>query len=204
MVAFSLRVIEHTYSFLRVSARDPRRARATSYILSVWFGLQTPPEASRGPNEPKYMFSGCPQRDIIMVDNIWTCWTLPTCSNMPCTTLIITIVCLVWPLEASRGPNEPKYVFSGCPQRDMIVKYHFWTCWTLPTCTTMPYTTCIRTIVCLVWPLEASRGPRAQNEPNWVFSGRPQSDIIVKYHSWARVSPPTTSGGLSISGSLNG
>ena len=30
-----------------------------------------------------------------------------------------------------------------------------------------------------------------------MFSGRPQSDIIVIYHSWARVDPLTASGEVS-------
>jgi hypothetical protein len=124
-------------------------------VCLVW-----PLEASRGPNEPKSVFSGCPQSDVIVIDHFWGRWTLPTCSNMPYTTFIPIIVCLVWPLEASRGPNEPKSVFSGCPQSDIIVIYHFWGRWTLPTCSNMPYTTFIPTIVCVVWPLEASKAPK--------------------------------------------
>ena len=38
------------------------------------------------------------------------------------------IVCSGWPLEAFRGPNEPKLVFSGCPQSDVIVIDHFLAC----------------------------------------------------------------------------
>ena len=34
--------------------------------------------------------------------------TLPTCSNMPYTTFIPIILCLVWPLESSGGPQRPK------------------------------------------------------------------------------------------------
>ena len=63
--------------------------------LSVWFGLRRPLEASRGPNEPKSVFSGRPQSDIIVIDHFWICWTLPTCSNMPYTTFIPHIVWLV-------------------------------------------------------------------------------------------------------------
>ena len=133
---------------------------------------------------------GISQSDIIVIDHLRGRWTLPTCSNMPYSTFVPTIVCLVWPLEASRGPDEPRSVFSGCPQSDIIVTDYFWACWTLPTCSNMPYSTFVPTIVCLVWPLEASRGP---DEPKSVFLECLQSDIIVIYHSWARVSPPTTS-----------
>ena len=34
--------------------------------------------------------------------------TLTTCSNMPYTTFIPIILCLVWPLESSGGPQRPK------------------------------------------------------------------------------------------------
>ena len=50
------------------------------------------------------------------------------------------------------------------------------------------------TVVCLVWPLEASGGP---NEPKCMCSGRSQIDIIAMYHSCARVSPPTILGEVS-------
>ena len=130
--------------------------------------LGWPPEASRGPNEPKSVFSGCPQSDIIVIDHFWACWTLPTCSNMPYTTCIPTIVCLIWPLAASRGPNDSESVFSGCPQSDIIVIDHFRACWTLPTCSNMPSTTSIPTIVCLAWP------PEAQMSPNECFRNVPR------------------------------
>ena len=114
--------------------------------------------------------------DIIVIDQFWVCWTLTTCSNMPYTTCIPTIVCLGWPLAASRSPNEPKSVFSGCPQSDIIVIDYFWACWTLPTYSNMPYTTCIPTSVCFVWPAEAFRGPqRPKMSPNECF----KSDFIV-------------------------
>ena len=106
-----LRVIEHIYTPLRVNARDPRCARATSFLIRTMLRrlapsqapivtganvcLRWPPEASRGPKEPRSVFSGCPQSDIIVIDHFWACWTLPTCSNMPYTTSIPTIVCLV-------------------------------------------------------------------------------------------------------------
>ena len=167
-------MIEHTYTPLRVNARDPRCARATSFLMGTTkrclvpsqalivtgaiFCLRWPPEASRGPNEPESVFSGCPESDFIVSHHFWGRWTLPTCSNMPYTTFNPTIVCLVWPLAASRGPNEPKSVYSGRSQSDIIVIDHVWACWTLPTCSNMPYTTFNPTIVCLVWPLAASRG----------------------------------------------
>ena len=136
------------------------------------------------------MFSGCPQSDTIVIDHFWACWTLPTCPKMPHTTSIPTIICLVWPLEASRGPDEPECAFSGCSQSDIVVIDHFWGRWTLPTSSSMSYTTSIPTIVCLVWPLEASRGP---DEPKSVFSGCPQSDIVVIDHFWACWTLPTCS-----------
>ena len=150
-------VIDHLWGrwTLPTCSNMPYSTFVPTIVCLVW-----PLEASRGPDEPKSVFSGCPQSDIIVTDYFWACWTLPTCSNMPYTTSIPTIVCLVWPLEASRGPDEPKSVFSGCPQSDIIVTDYFWACWTLPTCSNMPYTTSIPTIVCLVWPLEASRGPQ--------------------------------------------
>ena len=45
----------------------------------------------------------------------------------PSQALIVTgaIVCLRWPPEISRGPDEPESVFSGCPQSDIIVIDHF-------------------------------------------------------------------------------
>ena len=49
--------------------------------------------------------------------------TLTTCSNMPCTTFIPTIVCLVWLLEAF---DEPETVFSERSQSEIIATYHFW------------------------------------------------------------------------------
>ena len=79
---------------------------------------------------------GMSHSDIIVIDHLWSRWTLPTCSNVPYITFIPTIVCLVWPLEASRGPDEPKYVFLGMSQSDIID--HFWARWTLPTCSNMP------------------------------------------------------------------
>jgi hypothetical protein len=136
------------------------RLRRLALHLAAFFCLGWPLDASRGPNEPKSVFSGCLQSDIIAIDHFWGRWTLPTCSNMPYTTSIPTIVCLVWPLEASRGQNELKCVFSGCPQSDIIGIDHFWGRWTLPTCSNMPYTTSIPTIVCLVWPLDASKAPK--------------------------------------------
>ena len=126
-----------------------------------------PPEAQ---NEPKSVFSGCPQSDVIVIDHFWGRWTLPTCSNMPYTTSIPTIVCLVWPLEASKGPKRPKWAqmsVSGRSQSDIIVTVHFWGRWMLPTCSNMPYTTSIPTNVCLVWPLEASKGPK---RPKWALN----------------------------------
>ena len=44
----------------------------------------------------------------------------------------------VWPLEASRGPDELQSGFSECPQSDIFVIDHFWPGWTLPTCSSMP------------------------------------------------------------------
>ena len=88
---------------------QPARIRHTQLTfpqLPVWFGLQRPPEAFRGPHEPQSVFSRCPQCCIIVIDHFWPRWTLPTCSNVPYTTFIPSIVCLVWP-EASRAPNEP-------------------------------------------------------------------------------------------------
>ena len=104
-------------------------------------------------------------------------WTLPTCSNMSYTTLFPTIVCLVWPLEASEAqmsPDKPRWVFLGCPQSDIIVKCDFWVCWTLSTCSNMSYTTLFPTIVCLVWPLAASRGPNESRVPNEYFRDVPR------------------------------
>ena len=94
------------------------------------------------------------------------------------------------------SPNEPQMSVFGTSLSDIIMIHHFRARWTLPTCSNMPYTTSIPTIVCLVWPLEASGGLQ-RNEPECVFSGRSYSDIIVIYHSWARVSPPTASGEVS-------
>ena len=126
------------------------------------------------------MFSGRPLSDIIEICHLWTRWRIPTCSNMPYATYIPTIVCLLWPLEAFRGQHAPESLFSGCPQSDIIVVHHFQVLWTLPTCSDMPYTTLIPTIVCLVWPLEASRGP---NEPQMsVFGTFPEwyyRDILL-------------------------
>ena len=68
-----------------------------------------------------------------------------------------------------RGLQSPKWAQISMSQGGIIVIDHFWACWTLPTSSNMLYTTFIPTIVCLVWSLEASRGPK------WVFSGRPQS-----------------------------
>ena len=48
----------------------------------------------------------------------------------------------------------------GTPLSDLIAILHFRARWTLPTCSNMPYTTLIPTIVCLVWPLEASMRPK--------------------------------------------
>ena len=69
--------------------------------------------------------------------------TLPTCSNMPYTTFIPIILCLVWPLESSGGlqtpksppeaKNEPEIVFSGTPQSDMTVIYRSWAQYSPPT-----------------------------------------------------------------------
>ena len=70
------------------------------------------------------------------------------------------IFCLGWPLEASRGPDEPESVFSGYPQSNIIMIDHFWARWTLSTCSNMPYTTFIPTIVCLIWPPEAQMSPK--------------------------------------------
>ena len=89
---------------------------------------------------------------------------------------------------------SPNMCFWDVPESDIIMIDHFWACWTLPTCSNMPYTTFVPTIVCLVWPLEASRGPQ---RPKCVFSGPSQNDVIVMYHFWARVGPPTTSGEVS-------
>ena len=143
------------------------------------------------------MFSGCPQSDIIVTDYFWACWTLPTCSNMPYSTFVPTIVCLVWPLEASRGPDEPKYVFLGCPRvilSWLITSGHVGRFQPVPICHTQLLFLPLSVWFDLYRPLEVSRGP---NEPKCVFSGRSQSDIIVMYHSWARVGPPTTSGEVS-------
>jgi hypothetical protein len=110
---------------------------------------------------------------MIVIDHLWGRWMLPTCSNVPYTTAL-TIVCLVWPLEASKGPNEPKSVFLGCSQSDIIVVNHFWDRWTLPSCSNMPYTTSIPTIVCLVCSLEASRGPKRPKSAQMSVFGRMQ------------------------------
>ena len=67
--------------------------------------------ASTGLQRPKsaqITVFGMSKSDVIIIYHFWAGWTLPTCSNVPYTTLFPTIVCLVWPLEASRGPNQPK------------------------------------------------------------------------------------------------
>ena len=94
------------------------------YSYHCLFGL-----ASRGLQRPRWAqisVFGMSQRDIIVIDHYWACWTLPNCSNMPYTTFIPTIVCLVWPLEASRGPQRPKMspnecfrTFPECYHRDL-------------------------------------------------------------------------------------
>ena len=48
------------------------------------------------------------------------------------------IFCLEWPLETSRGPNEPQICVFGMSQSDIIVSDHLWGRWTLPTCSNMP------------------------------------------------------------------
>ena len=141
-----LRVIEHIYIHhiytpLRVSARDPRCARATSFLSGTMLRRLAP--AALGACDA---------------------WRLRRLAPATLGAALGAIFCLGWPLEASRGPNESKSVFSGCPQSDIIVIDHFWGRWTLPTCSNMPYTTSIPTIVCLVWPLEASKGPK---RPKW-------------------------------------
>ena len=69
---------------------------------------QRPSEASRGPDEPQSVFLGCPQCDLIVMHPFWARWALPTCLNMPYTTIIPTSVCLIRLLEAFRGLQRPR------------------------------------------------------------------------------------------------
>ena len=100
------------WSLRRLALRQ-RLATAASGDCGAWrhclYGLASrPPEASRGPDESQSeFFSGCCQCDIVMIDRFWARWMLPTCSKMPYTNFIPTTVSLVWPLQASRGPDEP-------------------------------------------------------------------------------------------------
>ena len=99
--------------------------------------------ASRGLQRPRWAqmsVFGTPLSDIIVIHHFRTRWTLPTCSNLPYTTLIPTIVCLVCPLEASRGPNEPKWVFSGSSQSGITVMYYSWVRVSPPTTAPRPLT----------------------------------------------------------------
>ena len=148
------------------SGHTGRFQPALVLLLSVSRGLQRPTEAQMSP----ISVFGMSQSDNIVIYHCWGRWTLPTCSNMAHTTSIPTIVCLIWPLETPTSPNEPESVFSGCPQSDVIVVDRFWGRWTLTTCFNMPHTPFVRTIVCLVWPLKASRGPqRPKMSPNECF-----------------------------------
>ena len=70
---------------------------------------------------PNQCFQDVPKVVLIIAIDPWPLWTLPTCSNMPYTASIPTIVCLVWPLEALRDPDEPETVFSERFQSDITV-----------------------------------------------------------------------------------
>ena len=102
---------------------------------------------------------------------------------------------------ASRGLQRPRWaqisVF-GMSQRVilswLITSGHVGRFQPVPICHTQLLFLPLSVWFDLYRPLEVSRGP---NEPKCVFSGRSQSDIIVMYHSWARVGPPTTSGEVS-------
>jgi hypothetical protein len=111
-VAFPLRMIEHIYTPLRVSARDPRCAWATSFLLGAM--LQHTCGAWRLGRiracKKKRLFSlilnllaagrtNCHPRFL---------WFLLTCPNVSYTTFIPTIVCLVLALEAPRSLQRPK------------------------------------------------------------------------------------------------
>ena len=79
-------------------------------------------------------------------------------------------------------------MFLGCPQSDTIVMDRFWGRWTLPTCSILPHTTVIFTIVCLDWPLEASRSierpPEAQMSPNQCVRDVPRVNLLLLAPCW--------------------
>ena len=120
-------------------------ATGNFYYYHCLFGL-----ASRGPDEPETVFRDVPRVMLsrcIPSGHVGRLQPAPICHTQ------LLILPRLFDL-ASRGQDEPQSVFLGCPQCDIIPMYHFWPRWTLPTCSNMPYTTFIPTIVCLIWPLE--------------------------------------------------
>ena len=124
---------------------------------------------------------------FVSARRIWhTGWRLPHLA----TVVLGVIVCLGWPLEASSGPDEPGSEFSGCSQSVVITIDHFWARWMLQTCSNMPYTASVPSIVYLVWALEASRG---SDKPKITVFGMFPERHYRDGSSWARWTLPTCS-----------
>ena len=179
----------HIYTPLRVSARDPRCARATSFLLGTMLHRLAPAafDACMWGVAPAALgASGALQLRRVAPAALGDCgawhaggaWRLRRLA----TVVLGAIFCLGCHRDLQRPPKAPRQCFQDVARvisSRYITSGHTGRFQPAPICYTQLLFLPLSVWFGLSRPLEASRGP---NEPQISVSGCPQSDTIAIYH----------------------